>query len=91
MRENSRVWSTRSSLTWIAASISPTSSSSTAPNGGHASSQPMRSWTAPVNAPLRWPNNSDSISVGDSADTFSAWNAPSRVAAKVSRSGSKGM
>ena len=39
--------------------------------GGHASSQPARSSSAPVKAPRRWPKSSDSMSVGESADRFS--------------------
>jgi hypothetical protein len=36
----------------------------------------MRSVSAPVNAPRLWPNNSDSISVGLSAERFNAKNVP---------------
>ena len=52
----------------MAGSRSPNSSRNTEPSSGHISSQPLRSATAPVKAPRRWPNSSDSTSVGDSAE-----------------------
>ena len=57
---------------------------------GHDSSQPTRSWTAPVKAPFRWPNSSDSMRVGDRAERLRVWNAPPSVAVNASRSGSNG-
>ena len=65
-----RVCRTRSNLTCKEASTSPISSRKTAPPSGHTSSQPARSWRAPVNAPRLWPNNSASTRLTDRADTF---------------------
>jgi hypothetical protein len=86
-----RVSSTRSSFTWIAGSTSPISSRKTVPSGGQTSSQPEWSDTAPVNAPRRWPNSSDSIRVGDSADRFSGKNDSAQLSRNVPASGSNGM
>src|SRR6266478_3906533 len=63
-----RAWRTRRSFTWIAGSTSPISSRKTVPNGSQVSSQPARSWRAPVKAPRRWPNSSDSMRVGEVAE-----------------------
>ena len=89
-RWNRRVWSTRSSFTWMNGSSSPISSRKTVPSGGQVSSQPARSSRAPVNAPRRWPNSSDSISVGDRAERFSAKKDWLKSPAKVLRLGVEG-
>ena len=47
----------RSSLTWIARGMSPTSSRNSVPPLA-CSNQPLRSRSAPVNAPLTWPKSS---------------------------------
>ena len=66
---------TRRSFTCTAGSTSPISSRKTEPSGPHDSRKPSRSAAAPVKAPLRWPNSSDSISVGESAERLTATNA----------------
>ena len=63
-----RVCSTRRSFTWIAGvELADLVEEHGAERRAHL--QPARTvLTAPVKAPRRWPNSSDSISVGDSAD-----------------------
>src|SRR5437879_4848529 len=62
----SPAWSTRRSLPCISSGISPISSRKIVPPSAF-SNRPTLSAMAPVNAPRRWPNNSDSISEGVSA------------------------
>ena len=50
----------------------------------------MRSSSAPVNAPRRCPNSSDSIRVGESAERFTAWKHVEKSSSKQWRSASKG-
>src|ERR1035438_7814408 len=52
----------------MAGSRSPSSSTNTEPSSGQVSSHPLRSATAPVKAPRRWPNSSDSTRVGERAE-----------------------
>ena len=59
---------TRSSFTCMKGPRSPISSKNTLPSGGQTSSQPLRSSSAPVKAPRRWPNNADSTRVDGSAE-----------------------
>ncbi len=91
MRWKVRVCSTRRSLTWRSSEISPISSRKTDPSGGQVSSHPVRSSTAPVNEPLRWPKSSDSTSVGDSADRLRAMKEERKSSTNAWRRGSKGM
>src|SRR5437762_2356608 len=77
-----RAWRTRRSFTWIAGSASPISSRKTVPKGSQVSSQPARSWRAPVKAPRRWPNSSDSMRVGERAERWSGWKRSPKCTAK---------
>ncbi|OIQ63000.1 hypothetical protein GALL_554650 [mine drainage metagenome] len=65
-RSNSRSCSTRSSLAWKAAEMSPISSRNSVPPWA-ISKRPLRMPTAPVKAPFSWPNSSVSSSDSVSA------------------------
>src|SRR6266446_1705235 len=70
-RRTTPSWMTRRSLAWIDLGISTSSSRNSVPPWA-ASSNPGLSRTAPVKAPLRWPNISDSSSPSGSAAQFTA-------------------
>src|SRR5881409_1833861 len=70
-RRTTPSWITRSSLAWIGFDMSTSSSSSNVPPFA-ASSRPGLSRTAPVKAPLQWPNISDSSNGSGSAAQFTA-------------------
>src|SRR5439155_1062345 len=73
-RKKLRSSSTRSSLTCVAAGISPTSSRKIVPSFA-SSKRPRRRSAAPVKAPFSWPNSSLSSSVSGIAAQFTAMNA----------------
>src|SRR6185312_3648419 len=62
-------------LAWSGSGISPISSRNSVPPLA-ASNKPGRAVAAPVNAPLPWPNSSDSRSSAGSAATLTATKAP---------------
>src|SRR5207248_2762954 len=72
-RRTTPSWITRSSFAWIGFGISISSSRNSVPPLA-ASSRPGLSRTAPVNAPLRWPNISDSSRPSGRAAQFTAMN-----------------
>src|SRR3989475_1531716 len=72
-RKKVRSSSTRSSFTWVAGAISPTSSRKTVPPSA-SSKRPSRCSAAPVKAPFSWPNSSLSSSVSGIAAQFTATN-----------------
>ena len=68
-RRTSLSWSVRSSLTWSDGGISPISSRKSVPPVA-ASNRPGLSRSAPVNAPLTYPNSSDSSRFSGMAPQF---------------------
>ena len=76
-RVTSRVSSTRSSLAWVEAGISPTSSRNRVPPSA-ASMSPTFTLAAPVNAPFSCPNSSLSSNDSDNAAQFRQMDGPDR-------------
>jgi len=76
-RSKRRSCSTRSSLTWMAGGISPTSSRKRVPPSA-SSKRPCRWPMAPVKAPFSWPNSSLSSSVSGMAAQLIGTNCPVR-------------
>ena len=70
-RRTTPSWITRNSFAWIGLDISISSSKNSVPPCA-ASSRPGLSRTAPVKAPLRCPNISDSSNPSGSAAQFTA-------------------
>src|SRR5207253_1310749 len=76
-RKKVRSSSTRSTFTWVAGAISPTSSRKMVPPSA-SSNRPSRRSAAPVNAPFSWPNSSLSSRVSGMAAQFTAMNGLAR-------------
>src|SRR5204863_188327 len=74
-RRTTPSWMTRSSFAWIDFGISISSSRNSVPPLA-VSSRPGLSRTAPVKAPLQWPNVSDSSNGSGSAEQFAARHLP---------------
>ena len=83
-----RTWS---SLVWIGIVTSPISSRKIAPCGLQRAKTPSWWSIAPVNAPLRWPNSSDSISVSGYCERLMATKPRAKLTTKAPRRSSKGM
>src|SRR5215204_3016985 len=75
-RMNSRSWMTRSSLAWVSSGMLPISSKKIVPLSA-SSNSPFFGYTAPVNAPLTWPNRFDSSKSGGRLPELTVMNARS--------------
>ena len=84
-RMNSRSWITRNSFAWVSTGTLPISSKKIVPLSA-SSKSPFLAATAPVNAPLRWPNRFDSSRSGGRLPEFTVtkgWSARGEPACRA--------